>query len=98
MCTLLVLDFLFFYKVPLTAEIYPYSLTLSPLVALPVSDGSQLDHLFSVGEEFAIGGIGARVIAVPGHTSDSVAYRVGDALFTGDSLFMPDGGTARCDF
>jgi glyoxylase-like metal-dependent hydrolase (beta-lactamase superfamily II) len=35
---------------------------------------------------------------VPGHTSDSVAYRIGDALFTGDSLFMPDGGTARCDF
>jgi len=38
------------------------------------------------------------VIPVPGHTSDSVAYLVGDALFTGDSLFMPDGGTARCDF
>ncbi len=40
----------------------------------------------------------ARVIPVPGHTSDSVAYLIGDALFTGDSLFMPDGGTARCDF
>jgi glyoxylase-like metal-dependent hydrolase (beta-lactamase superfamily II) len=38
------------------------------------------------------------VIAVPGHTSDSCAYLVGDALFTGDSLFMPDGGSARCDF
>jgi glyoxylase-like metal-dependent hydrolase (beta-lactamase superfamily II) len=61
-------------------------------------DGSQFDHLFEDGEAFAIGGIGARVIAAPGHTSDSVAYLVGDALFTGDSLFMPDGGTARCDF
>ena len=38
------------------------------------------------------------MIAVPGHTSDSNAYLIGDALFTGDSLFMPDGGTARCDF
>ena len=40
----------------------------------------------------------AAVIAVPGHTSDSIAYLIDDALFTGDSLFMPDGGTARCDF
>jgi glyoxylase-like metal-dependent hydrolase (beta-lactamase superfamily II) len=40
----------------------------------------------------------ARVMAVPGHTSDSNAYLIGDALFTGDSLFMPDGGSARCDF
>ena len=61
-------------------------------------DGSQFDHLFADGETFAVGGIQARVIAVPGHTSDSNAYLVGDALFTGDSLFMPDGGTARCDF
>ena len=61
-------------------------------------DGSQFDHLFDDDETFAIGSIAARVIAVPGHTSDSVAYLVGDALFTGDSLFMPDGGTARCDF
>ena len=49
-------------------------------------------------ERFAIGGLEARVIAVPGHTSDSNAFLIGDALFTGDSLFMPDGGTARCDF
>jgi len=61
-------------------------------------DGSQFDHLFEDGEQFAIGGIAARVIAVPGHTSDSVAYLVGDALVTGDALFMPDGGTAPCDF
>jgi glyoxylase-like metal-dependent hydrolase (beta-lactamase superfamily II) len=61
-------------------------------------DGSQFDHLFVDGERFAIGEIEAEVIAVPGHTSDSVAYRIGDALLVGDSIFMPDGGTARCDF
>ena len=61
-------------------------------------DGSQFDHLFTDGERFAVGVLEGRVIPVPGHTNDSVAYLVGDALFTGDSLFMPDGGTARCDF
>ena len=45
-----------------------------------------------------VGTLAARVIGVPGHTPDSVAYLIGDALFTGDSLFMPDGGSARCDF
>ena len=63
-----------------------------------VADGSQFDHLFEDGETFPLGQIQARVIAAPGHTSDSVAYLVGDALFTGDSLFMPDAGSARCDF
>jgi glyoxylase-like metal-dependent hydrolase (beta-lactamase superfamily II) len=62
-------------------------------------DGSQFDHLFAAGgEAFALGAITCRAIPVPGHTSDGNAYLVGDALFTGDSLFMPDGGTARCDF
>lgn len=61
-------------------------------------DGSQFDRLFADGETFAIGSLRAQVIAVPGHTSDSNAFLAGDALFTGDSLFMPDGGTARCDF
>ena len=61
-------------------------------------DGSQFDHLFADGEGFALGALPAQVIAVPGHTSDSCAYLIGDALFTGDSLFMPDGGSARCDF
>ncbi len=62
------------------------------------TDGSQFDHLFADGEVFAIGTLAARVIATPGHTRDSLSYLVGDALFCGDSLFMPDGGTARCDF
>ncbi len=61
-------------------------------------DGSQFDHLFADGETFAIGNIPVRVIATPGHTSDSLTYLVGDAAFVGDTLFMPDGGTARCDF
>jgi len=61
-------------------------------------DGSQFDQLLRDGETFQLGEIEARCIAVPGHTSDSLAYLIGDALFTGDSLFMPDGGSARCDF
>jgi glyoxylase-like metal-dependent hydrolase (beta-lactamase superfamily II) len=56
------------------------------------------DCLFGDEDEFTVGSIGARAIAVPGHTRDSLAYLIGDALFTGDSLFMPDAGTARCDF
>lgn len=61
-------------------------------------DGSQFDHLFEDDERFTIGKLTARVIATPGHTSDSVTYLIGDAAFVGDSLFMPDAGTARCDF
>ena len=61
-------------------------------------DGSQFDVLFEDGDAFAFGASNARVFAVPGHTPDSVAYLIGDALFTGDSLFLPDGGSARCDF
>lgn len=60
--------------------------------------GTGFDHLFDDGEHFALGRLPARVIAVPGHTPDSIAYLIGDALFPGDSIFMPDGGTARCDF
>jgi len=62
------------------------------------TDGSQFDHLFADHEVFAVGALAGRVIAVPGHTNDSIAYLIGDAVFVGDSLFMPDGGTARCDF
>jgi len=61
-------------------------------------DGSQFDQLFEDGARFGLGAIEARVVAMPGHTPDSIAYLIGDALFTGDSIFMPDGGSARCDF
>jgi glyoxylase-like metal-dependent hydrolase (beta-lactamase superfamily II) len=62
------------------------------------ADGSQFDRLFADGETFALGSIEARVIATPGHTPACVTYLIGDAAFCGDTLFMPDGGTARCDF
>jgi glyoxylase-like metal-dependent hydrolase (beta-lactamase superfamily II) len=61
-------------------------------------DGGQFDQLFADGEQFQLGSLAAQVIATPGHTNDSVSYRIGDALFVGDTLFMPDGGSARCDF
>ncbi|MGH8129721.1 MAG: MBL fold metallo-hydrolase [Steroidobacteraceae bacterium] len=61
-------------------------------------DGRQFDRLLADGDEFAIGSLTARVIATPGHTSDSLSYLIDDAVFVGDSMFMPDGGTARCDF
>ncbi|MDX1609836.1 MAG: MBL fold metallo-hydrolase [Halofilum sp. (in: g-proteobacteria)] len=61
-------------------------------------DGSQFDHLFADGENFQIGEIEARTIATPGHTNDHMTYIIGDACFVGDTLFMPDAGTARCDF
>lgn len=61
-------------------------------------DGSQFDTLLRDEEIFSIGDLRARVIAVPGHTPACVAYQTGDAVFVGDTLFMPDVGTARCDF
>jgi glyoxylase-like metal-dependent hydrolase (beta-lactamase superfamily II) len=61
-------------------------------------DGSQFDHLFEDGERFRIGQLEATAIALSGHTADSLAYRIGDAVFVGDSIFMPDLGSARCDF
>jgi glyoxylase-like metal-dependent hydrolase (beta-lactamase superfamily II) len=70
-------------------------LNLEP--AFPV-DGRQFDKLLADGEAFQVGTLPARVIATPGHTSDSLSYLVGDAVFVGDSIFLPDSGTARCDF
>lgn len=61
-------------------------------------DGSQFDHLFKDGETFAIGSMEARVMHTPGHTPACLTYVIGDAAFVGDTLFMPDYGTARCDF
>lgn len=61
-------------------------------------DGSQFDHLFSEEETFRIGDLEGRVIYVPGHTPADMAWLIGDALFVGDTLFLPDVGSARCDF
>lgn len=61
-------------------------------------DGSQFGHLFADGETFQIGALAASAMHVPGHTPADMAYRIGDAVFVGDTLFMPDVGTARCDF
>jgi len=61
-------------------------------------DGSQFDHLFGDKEIFSIGELTARVMCTPGHTNDSVTYVVGNAAFVGDTVFMTDYGTARCDF
>ena len=62
------------------------------------TDGRQFDHLFDDGDEFKVGGIASTVIGTPGHTPACVTYVVGDAAFVGDTLFMPDFGTARTDF
>ena len=70
-------------------------LNLEP--AFPV-DGRQFDRLLADDEAIPIGSLSARAIATPGHTGDSLSYLVGDAVFVGDSIFMPDSGTARCDF
>jgi glyoxylase-like metal-dependent hydrolase (beta-lactamase superfamily II) len=61
-------------------------------------DGSQFDHLFGDGDAFSIGGISAMALHVPGHTPADLAYVIGDAVFVGDTMFMPDYGTARADF
>ena len=61
-------------------------------------DGSEFDHLFAEGEHFRIGNLDASVLHTPGHTPACISYVVGDAVFVGDTLFMPDYGTARADF
>ena len=62
------------------------------------TDGSDFDHLFKDGERFKIGQLEVEVMHTPGHTPACVSYRIGDAVFVGDTLFMPDYGTARADF
>ena len=62
------------------------------------ADGRQFDHLFAPDESFSIGALQARALHVPGHTPADMAYQIGDAVFVGDTLFMPDVGSARCDF
>jgi glyoxylase-like metal-dependent hydrolase (beta-lactamase superfamily II) len=62
------------------------------------ADGACFNKLFADNEIFYIGTLAAQVLNTPGHTNDSVSYLIGGNLFVGDSLFMPDAGTARCDF
>src|SRR5882672_6042955 len=62
------------------------------------TDGRQFDQLFRDGDQFPIGAIQAQVMHTPGHTPACISYLIGDAVFVGDTLFMPDYGTARCDF
>ncbi len=67
--------------------------------AMDVSgDGSEFDLLFKDGDIFEIGNLKGEVLATPGHTPACVSYKIGDAVFVGDTLFMPDYGTARADF
>ncbi len=61
-------------------------------------DGSQFDHLFEDGEVFDVGALEIKVMNTPGHTPACVSYIVGDSVFVGDTIFMPDFGSARCDF
>ena len=62
------------------------------------TDGSEFDRLFTDGERFALGELEVEVMHTPGHTPADLTYRIGDAAFVGDTLFMPDYGTARADF
>jgi glyoxylase-like metal-dependent hydrolase (beta-lactamase superfamily II) len=75
--------------------IFKQLFNLEPGFAL---DGSQFDHLFADNENFQVGSLTGRALFVPGHTPADMAYQFGDAVFVGDTLFMPDAGTARCDF
>lgn len=61
-------------------------------------DGSQFDQLFKEGDHFTIGNLQGYILHTPGHTPACLSYVIGDAVFVGDTLFMPDYGTARCDF
>ncbi|AGI24874.1 MBL fold metallo-hydrolase [Pseudomonas sp. MT3] len=88
-------------RLAIGAAIAPVQHTFAGLLNLGAAfpcDGSQFDHLFSDGERFFIGELEAEALHTPGHTPACMTYRVGDAAFVGDTLFMPDYGTARCDF
>ena len=63
-----------------------------------LADGSQFDRLFADGEELKLGELPCQIFSTPGHTPACICFLIGDALFTGDTLFKPDFGTARCDF
>ncbi len=88
-------------KIAIGARITEVQSTFKNVFDLPATfrtDGSQFDRLLDDGETFAAGSLQIEVIATPGHTPACVSYHVGDAVFTGDALFMEDYGTGRCDF
>ncbi len=72
--------------------------TFGPLLGVNDLDPGDFDRRFADGDEIDVGGLKVVVLATPGHTPACVSYRIGDAVFVGDTLFMPDYGTARCDF
>ncbi|MBX3232607.1 MAG: MBL fold metallo-hydrolase [Labilithrix sp.] len=88
-------------KVGIGARIRDVQQVFKDVFDLPPSfatDGSQFDRLFEDGERIAAGTLTVEVIATPGHTPACVTYGIGDAVFTGDALFIEDYGTGRCDF
>jgi glyoxylase-like metal-dependent hydrolase (beta-lactamase superfamily II) len=84
-------------KTAIGAEVGRVQAHFAPLFGIEAS-AADFDRLLGDGERLALGELEIEVIAVPGHTPADVAYHLGDALFVGDSLFMPDYGSARCDF
>lgn len=88
-------------RVSIGRQITSVQKTFKKLLALEAElseDGRQFDRLLDDGESFAVGSMLVRVLATPGHTLDSVTFLIGNAAFIGDTMFMPDYGTARCDF
>lgn len=85
-------------KVGIGAPIRTVQRAFSAIFRHSPERAAQFDHLFEPGETFSIGRLQARALHVPGHTPADMAYQVGDAVFVGDTMFMPDVGTARCDF
>ena len=88
-------------KIGIGKKISEVQNTFSKIFSEPAEfkcDGSQFDHLFTDGEHYQIGQLSALAIETPGHTPACMTHVLGDAAFVGDTLFMPDGGTARADF
>lgn len=81
--------------IPVVQDVFKTLFNMEPEFT---TDGSQFDHLLSDGEIFTVGKLSAKAISGPGHTPADLAYQFGDAIFIGDTLFMPDVGTARADF
>jgi len=88
-------------KVAIGDQIKVVQKTFKPIFGLPESfrtDGAQFDELLEAGKTFQAGSLSIQVLATPGHTPACVSYVIGDAVFTGDALFIEDFGTGRCDF